>query len=184
MRFLGSLVLLWMVSCQGLTTSLRHSAFGGRLILYRQSTSFLGNALVESSSYNDDLRTTPSTFLVMRKQKASDRRTRRRQRGEIALEEAPVTAVATSLITANHPMQGAVWKAKSGVSGVRAAALQQQPPSTTSGGRGRSRKRTTFYQMLQHYHASFLNPLTSEYQAEVCNNAGARSVDLTCGTDR
>lgn len=92
----------------------------------------------------------------MRKQKASDKRTRRRQKGVLVMEdEARVT------VTSN-PMQNAQWKAKSGIEPMNVVRTAVSP----EGGRGRSRKRTSFYQMLQYYHASFLEPLTKEYESE------------------
>jgi hypothetical protein len=145
-------------SCHGLM-SLGSSGMG----LVRQPTTFFGNVLAERICNYDSATHTVS----MRKQKASDRRTRRRQRGEIALEEAPVQAAAASTLTTN-PMTAARWKAKAGVSSSSSSSSGEQPSTVASGGRGRSRKRTTLYQTLQHYHASFLHPLTAEYQAEVC----------------
>lgn len=124
-------------------------------LLVRQPTAFLGSALGNNQRRSTDRRQYAAT-ITMRKQKASDRRTRRRQRGEIALEErSPVVATVTA-----NPMQGTVWKAKK-------AGLATAEPPASSGGRGRSRKRTTLYQTLRTYHGSFLNPLTAEYQAEV-----------------
>jgi hypothetical protein len=176
---LGSLLLLMiMTACQGLTISSRYtgnSPFGGGgVVLHRQPTVFMGSAVVERSFHtnNNDAYYSHGS-ITMRKQKASDRRTRRRQRGEIALDDAPVLAVTTTTTlttTTTNPMQNAAWKHKSGVMQsvqVAPTTAARRATPVTGGGRGRSRKRTTLYQTLQHYHSAFLHPLTAEYQAEV-----------------
>lgn len=172
MRSLPRLLLLMMImmmsQCQGLIFSSKYT--GTSFVLTRQPTFFLGNAVIE---HRGSCPCRSYSMLTMRKQKASDRRTRRRQRGEIALEETamPVTATktVTTLTAKVNPMQNAAWKHKSGiaVAPLPTSASPQPLGTSSSGGRGRSRKRTTLYQTLQHYHSSFVHPLTAEYQAEV-----------------
>ena len=138
-------LFLMLSLCQALTT-----------LPTQQRTIFFGSALIERPNRDDIV--SPAR-ITMRKQKAGDRRTRRRQRGETASELAPVVATVTT-----NPMMGAVWKSKSMIAG--SPRTNVATPATT-GGRGRSRKRTTLYQTLQHYHSSFLTPLSAEYEAEV-----------------
>jgi hypothetical protein len=116
---------------------------------------------------------TPSTvsgagdMMTMRKQKASDRRTRRMQRGggeELALQETIQDNIIKTITSS--PMDLAEWKYKRvGNSVVTPAAEQHQQHKAQ--GRGRSRKRQTLYNSLASYHTKFLRLLTVEYQAEV-----------------
>lgn len=101
--------------------------------------------------------------MTMRKQKASDRRTRRMQRGgeELALQEIQNNLIKT--ITSS-PMDLAEWKYKKHGNSVTPAQ-----PKNKAHGRGRSRKRQTLYNSLASYHTKFLRLLTMEYQAEVSN---------------
>lgn len=109
-------------------------------------SSFHGNSLQARKIHaNGDL-------MFMRKQKASNRRTRNRQLGE----EGPLT---TATITTS-PMQRAQWSHKKGMSNVR-------PIKEKTGGRNRSRKRSMLYNSLSSYHNHFLQLLTAEYKAEV-----------------
>lgn len=119
-----------------------------------QPSSFLGSNLPVSPHV--------SAVWTMRKQKASDRRTRRKQRGEDDSAVGVVTRPTTQRTVTVSPMQGAAWKHKR-LGDVRV----QQPSRTTKQGRGRSRKRAAQYQVLQHYQNHFLDELTAEYQAEV-----------------
>ena len=91
--------------------------------------------------------------LSMRKQKASDRRTRRLQRGLLEEDEVMTETVTTS------PMQTAQWLQK-------IPTVEAMLPLKT-GGRNRSRKRSTLYNSLSSYHNHFLQLLTAEYKAEV-----------------
>jgi hypothetical protein len=100
----------------------------------------------------------PSSSLEMRKQKASDRRTRRLQRGDILTPD----AFATTGSLTSSPMSGKNWKLKQTNDG-----LQPQP----TGGRGRSRKRSALYNSLSLYHNKFLKLLTEEYKQEVRFNS-------------
>ena len=100
----------------------------------------------------------PRSYLVMRKQKASDKRTRRRQKGLVEVDDDFEKGVMTQ-----SPMQErGVWKEKKKVTASRSALA----PSPT-GGRGRSRKRSNLYASLSFYHDKYLKLLTQEYKAEV-----------------
>lgn len=143
-------------------TWLRRSCVTNRLLLlalaavclpprghaFSASSPFHGNIMVERRS------STAATMLTMRKQKASDRRTRRMQRGNDAVDE-PQT-----LITS--PMALASWQHKT-LTKITATAS----PSPQTGGRGRSRRRSNLYNTLSSYHGTFLSLLTAEYHAEV-----------------
>jgi hypothetical protein len=105
--------------------------------------------------------TTPTTgaaSLSMRKQKASDRRTRRMQRGGEELAQDLIRENLRSTITSSPMSVVGQWNYKG--NGV-------QPRPEKTGGRGRSRKRGTLYNSLSSYHNNFLTLLTAEYQAEV-----------------
>jgi len=99
--------------------------------------------------------------LTMRKQKASDKRTRRLQRGE-----QDTVGYATDLLGISQegasplsPMDTASWKQKS-------VNMSSGPKVSASKGRGRSRKRSRLYNTLSAYHSTFLYLLTSEFRAE------------------
>lgn len=91
--------------------------------------------------------------IFMRKQKASDKRTSRLQRGE----EEVVTNTET---VTTSPMQTAQWEHKKTVTA-------SFPLPVKTGGRNRSRKRSALYNSLSSYHTHFLQLLTAEYKAEV-----------------
>ena len=100
--------------------------------------------------------------LSMRKQKASDKRTTRLQRGlELATISENTSAIQSLQRTmTTSPMTDAAWDQKK----VR----NQFPPKAEKiAGRGRSRKRSSIYQCLSSYHNNFLTLLTAEYKAEV-----------------
>jgi hypothetical protein len=124
-----------------------------------QSSFFHGRALLPNSAAS---RTTSSlhpptrSFLCMRKQKASDKRTRRRQRGD----DIAVLVPSLDTMTSSPMEQTGDWNRK------YVAPRTPRAPSVT-GGRGRSRKRSTLYQSLSFYHNKFLSLLTAEYKAEV-----------------
>jgi hypothetical protein len=120
---------------------------------------------------------------TMRKQKASDRRTRRRQRGDVewhqekdlrtsfagTLTESPMQLAGAwshrrSLMPRGDEPAAADWR---GSSSVAVGSDRGAATSTLPGGRGRSRKRNSYYNSLASYHNKFLNLLTQEYQAEV-----------------
>jgi hypothetical protein len=111
------------------------------------------------------------SYLHMRKQKASDQRTRRRQQmGEdyssidnglsSSLSSARMT-MTTTLTTS--PMDTATWKSKK----LIGITMPTKSSNVGGGGRGRSRKRSALYNSLAYYHQHFLKYLTAEYQAEV-----------------
>lgn len=97
--------------------------------------------------------------LSMRKQKASDRRTRRLQRGGEELVQDLIRENLRNTITSNPMELAGAWNIKQGgfPSQVREKA----------GGRGRSRKRATLYNSLSSYHNKFFSLLTAEYRSEV-----------------
>jgi hypothetical protein len=106
-------------------------------------------------------------WLQMRKQKASDRRTRRRQRGILSQEE-----IGLPLTVTESPMKAVgLWRGKTiqPISSPDRSSTTSSAASSTkkTGGRGRSKKRSTLYKSLSHYHNHFLSLLTLEYQAEV-----------------
>lgn len=128
----------WWCSSSSSTNTLRPSFVSAPCSL---SSAFSGQPMVAMTVTND------ATF-VMRKQKASDKRTSRRQRqGD--------TETTTTTIT-RSPMQSAHWNAKTTPNTVK--------PKT--GGRGRSRKRSNAYLILQHYQNQFVRELTLEYKTE------------------
>ena len=103
-----------------------------------------------------------TSFLEMRKQKSSDRRTRRMQRGDVAYAEELLAKSTVGVITSS-PMAGKAWRHKQQTHNNIHA-----PVTTTGGGRGRSRKRSALYHSLSLYHNKFLSLLTEEYKQEVC----------------
>lgn len=121
----------------------------------RPTSSFLGNRLPITSETNA-IGLNHRAQLFMRKQKASDKRTRRKQRGEIT--EEPVIAQ-QSLTTSPMTAEGA-WKLKTA---TRSALLSKE----IKGGRGRSRKRSMLYGSLSFYQNKYMNLLQAEYKAEV-----------------
>ena len=153
------------------------------LQLTSSSTSFLGTAVRDYAPTTPSHQGSCSSFLIMRKQKASDRRTRRRQRGEepdllqqsFATLSTKILAVATTSPSSTasssttftvSPMQGATWQHKrSSMAGGAVAVTTDE--KANQHGRGRSRKRTALYQTLAHYQNVFLRQLTAEYQSEV-----------------
>ena len=138
-RRIAALSLL-LLSSQALTLTRRNGS----------TTTFFGSPFLPSYIAEE-------ARWTMRKQKASDKRTRRRQKGVLTLEEERVAV--TTLTPNSNPLVHAQWQAKSLVATTTAI-------EAASGGRGRSRKRTSFYQRLHFYHTSFLNPLTREYESE------------------
>jgi hypothetical protein len=145
-----------------------------------------------SSSSGPSDRTTPT----MRKQKASDKRTRRRQRGDVLEDWVQAKELRASFTTtvADSPMQAAgAWSHKRSMTPPTPLASRQLDSAADllmssrqgtaaaqSGGRGRSRKRSTLYNSLAFYHNKFLNLLTQEYQAEVRFGAENLVVWRTC----
>ena len=114
-----------------------------------------------------------SNGLVMRKQKASNKRTARRQRGNI--DEVTTTFTPPSLSTSSSttqilnssPMTKSQWKHKK--IEMRAAGIDTNNSAAANlgGGRGRARKRLRLYNSLASYHSTFLDLISQEYQMEV-----------------
>ena len=95
--------------------------------------------------------------LTMRKQKASDKRTRRSQRGEV---------LESDLSSASNLRSSPIGKA------WRYKAVDMRPNANNAGyGRGRSRKRSQVYNNLSSYHSHFLDLITQEFLAEVRGNS-------------
>lgn len=116
------------------------------------STSFLGGKVSHRIVIDNG-------SLSMRKQKASDKRTRRMQRNqgvETITETLPMPG--TSPLT---PMAKGEWRQKT------ISIKNQFQANARTGGRGRSRKRSIVYSNLASYHNQFLELLTQEFLAEV-----------------
>jgi hypothetical protein len=117
-------------------------------------SSFTGELVHHATS-----QTAPFAKITMRKQKASDKRTRRMQRGQVldsSLDTLPVRPGMSPLT----PMSTGAWTHKT-------VLKNQFQSSTKEGGRGRSRKRSVVYSNLASYHNHFLELLTAEFLAEV-----------------
>lgn len=139
------------------------------------SSSFLGSHIRSLQSYTTQ-RGTPSSVITMRKQKASDKRTARMQRGQIDTTESSFTppslstATTTTQILSSSPMSNSKWKDKK--IELLAASGQNMNSVTagvaaSGGGRGRARKRLKLYNSLASYHSTFLELISAEYQMEV-----------------
>lgn len=140
-------------------------------------SSFHGTRLINPplSTSNSNRRT---ATLVMRKQKASDRRTARMQRGNVdngSLFTPPSLATATQILTST-PMTNSEWKhktvdVKSSRVGINDDDDDDDVTTVASagggGGRGRARKRLKLYNSLASYHSTFLELISEEYQMEV-----------------
>lgn len=122
-----------------------------------KASSFMGQPVASDQRYYYETHNDDNMLWTMRKQKASDRRTRRLQRND------SVSTVARQATATISPMETAVWKHRRVVAGQPL----HDKRTTTKKGRGRSRKRATQYQVLQHYQQHFLDQLTAEYKAEV-----------------
>ena len=123
--------------------------------------SFHGNSLVDPTYKHtyEDGGSKRRCCLTMRKQKASDRRTRRLQRGDISSR---VDESRSPLLTQqSSPLANAAWTHKQ----LSVEENANAAPSTR--GRGRSRKRLQYYNTISSYHNDFLALLTEEYRAEV-----------------
>lgn len=139
------------------------------------SSSFLGSH-IRSLQFYTTQRGTPSSVITMRKQKASDKRTARMQRGQIDTTESSFTppslstATTTTQILSSSPMSNSKWKDKK--IELLAASGQNMNSVTagvaaSGGGRGRARKRLKLYNSLASYHSTFLELISAEYQMEV-----------------
>jgi hypothetical protein len=94
----------------------------------------------------------------MRKQKASDKRTRRMQRN-LDIESARNSLDMRSVTSTLSPLSTGGWQEKS--------VFAQNQFESISRGRGRSRKRSAVYNNLASYRNHFLELLTQEFTAEV-----------------
>ena len=111
------------------------------------------NPAYTTSSYTPH-RISNGNQLVMRKQKASNKRTARRQRGNI--DEATTTFTPPSLsisssttqILNSSPMTKSQWKQKK----IEMRAAGNSAATTQSGGRGRARKRLRKSALVLFYH--------------------------------
>jgi hypothetical protein len=130
-----------------------------------QSSYFHGrNVVLESRGVSSSSRSANidggNAIITMRKQKASNRRTRRQQRGGKdlidELSSSSSIATASSLMT---PIATDSWNHKS----ISSSPVDIQAVR----GRGRSRKRSQYYNSLSSYHSHFLKLITAEFLAEV-----------------
>ncbi len=143
------------------------SFHGTRLVIDNPSSTTTGIA-----NQNNARRT---STLVMRKQKASDKRTARMQRGNVdsgSLFAPPSLATATQILTST-PMTNSEWKHKIVNTKTSGAGTSDNDSNGAaagaggSGGRGRARKRLKLYNSLASYHSTFLELISDEYQMEV-----------------
>lgn len=175
------------LGCRGLSLSSFSRFHGTPLVQHLQETTTTTTSVSWPSSYAAAATTTRGggvSSLTMRKQKASDRRTRRMQRGADTAEEAQALirdSLATAVVSLTQsPMDAAGgWKQKQKQTTTtptkmksktiigRASASKNPTTTTVTGGRGRSRKRSMLYNSLSSYHNKFLQLLTTEYRAEV-----------------
>ena len=128
-----------------------YSGFHGIAFTWRQ------NPVHEDS--NNRAHSSGAASLSMRKQKASDRRTRRLQRGSDEIAQEMILENLKNTMTSSPMESVGVWNQKGG---SIAAQIKEK-----TGGRGRSRKRATLYNSLSTYHNKFFTLLTDEYRAEV-----------------
>lgn len=117
-----------------------------------------------------------SGMITMRKQKASDKRTRRMQRGDASsflTQSSSSTFVASTLEggIVKSPTTGAEWKQKRVSFNAKSVK-----GGKTRGGRGRSQKRSYTYAALSAYHSVFCELLGEEFKAEVSTHVSSRSV--------
>ena len=140
-------------------------------------SSFHGTQVITNptqTTCNISHRISNNNNLTMRKQKASDKRTARMQRGQIDNSDVtftppPLSSSSSSSATQilnSSPKTKNQWKNKKielRAAGVSAGAQQQQK----TGGRGRARKRFKLYNSLASYHSTFLELISEEYQMEV-----------------
>ncbi len=122
-------------------------------------SSFIGESAVRHVTLQTA--SASSAKITMRKQKASDKRTRRMQRGQHVLDPLTDALSSRSGITPVTPMSSGAWSHKEVVTN------QFQSSANREGGRGRSRKRSIVYSSLSSYHNHFLELLTAEFLAEV-----------------
>jgi hypothetical protein len=124
---------------------------------------------VTSSSRVNSASSSASSLLTMRKQKASDRRTRRMQRGyddsQLANERIR-DSLSNTVLTQSPMIAAGGWNQRRHAS-TSPESVAATGRSIVTGGRSRSRKRSLLYRSLSSYHNKFLQLLTTEYRAEV-----------------
>ena len=134
------------------------------LSLGLQTSPFLGRTVITDTLQYD--RSYENNIITMRKQKASNKRTRRLQKGgkdQFDADDATTSDfISSSLKT---PTATSSWDYKSISSSKNKNSF---PSSQSEGGRGRSRKRSQLYNSLSSYHSHFLKLITAEFLAEVC----------------
>ena len=130
-----------------------------------------------SSSSNPTQCTNRRGILHMRKQKASDKRTRRLQRSGALLEEellgsTPIPPPQRQRGSTASPMDTTAWKQRkirnAFPSSSSSSSSDIRADAAVNRGRGRSRKRSQLYSRLSTYNNDFVALLTAEYRAEVC----------------
>ncbi len=128
------------------------------LSLRLHSSQFLGNNVNSFSKENE--KSSNRMIITMRKQKASNKRTTRLQRGDDDNSQVSTMDFLSSLVT---PTSTSSWNYKS----VSSPALLKNVSNLNEKGRGRSRKRSQYYNSLSAYHTHFLDLITAEFLAEV-----------------
>ena len=160
-RIKSTLLAFWWVFIDATCPS-SIPTLASAIVLPSHGTSVFLGKRVTTSFFFQTKATTRKRFstrceLVMRKQKASDKRTRRQQLG--GNEENAEDKFRA--LTQSPMQQRGQWNDKGKVPVVSSSR------TPTSGGRGRSRKRSTLYSTLSFYHDKFLTLLTHEYKSEV-----------------
>lgn len=144
------------------------------------SSSFHGRSLLVAPPYHrrrSGSNADASSMITMRKQKASDKHTARRQRGLLEPPDTDTGAYSNVPSAISQQQQRQVlsssaftkngWKDKkielraSGIDTNRGNVLHR------GGGRGRARKRYNLYNSLLGYHTQFLGLIQREYRMEV-----------------
>jgi len=130
-------------------------------------SSFHGSRIIHPMTQSSRPLTSGASSLVMRKQKASDKRTARLQRGQLdndSFTPPPLSiSSSTTQILSSTPMSKTQWKHKKIELRSRGEKVDN---SMMSGGRGRARKRLKLYNSLASYHSTFSNLISEEYQVE------------------
>ena len=129
------------------------------------SSSFHGSRIISPmpTMHNSRLSTTGVSSLVMRKQKASDKRTARLQRGQLDSDTfTPPPLSSSTTILSSTPMSKSQWKQKK----IELRSRGDKVGNSMSGGRGRARKRLKLYNSLASYHSTFSSLISEEYQVE------------------
>ena len=124
------------------------------------ATTFHGSSLVQSTRTASSPPKAGCCNLYMRKQKASDKRTARMQKGLLEPSEPMVSA---TQVLSSTPMTARRWKHKRVE--IRAGG-DEASSAARAGGRGRARKRTKLYNSLASYHSTFLDLISKEYELE------------------